>query len=888
MFTRLTIDVPTEKCGRCTRILLGALAPKRKTDMTGHNDDEYKREVSEAVTRGLASGHDEFAALVERCDGADPGMVDEARNKLASQPPEPSGKDRPGSDPRATARRLAANLPCLLPAPDPISSQWWFTLDTVETLAEFTHEVVGDGRPLFLGTPTVGFYFSHCYQTKSTILDADTDVISCLAELGETDCQHYDVADEPTESLLANYSTVVLDAPWYESLFRVFLRRARQFLGDSGHILCVLPSRLTRPGVIEERTRLISELLLSGYEIISLDRGRVRYRVPQFEARAYENIEGFYGRPWRGGDLLVLRVSETSTPLECSIEKPVQTETYARDPTQFRVFLRPDSEDSALDTWIRPIDEFSKTVSAQRGKASEVSIWATNKSGAKIKNIDVARTILTSWSSGLTRDETANKLRQFSEIMDAGQVVSQFESALQLWESSIVPKWRRTPEDLQHLRTLIVSDLASFPTDRDDDYESDGFRLGFQRDRDRVLWSHGLKTLANKTQVFPAEGYEHVRHRLTHSIEVMQLATTIARAFGLDEDLTEAGALAHDIGHTPFGHAGEHALDNTIKQISTKIGGFNHYEHGADVVRWLEDAYQSESAGGHPGLNLTYETIESVFKHMYHRGNQSLGQSTLYEQSKHQDIMQNNSCHLEGQAVRIADKISYFISDLEDGIRMGVLALPHFRECRLFDRPPIDLTPSKDESLYQRFIAQRRAILQVLMEDVIVATDQRLGKVNSQLEVRNNPEYTVQFSNELLSEFEEVWNKIQKGILHRDPRVVTGNYRAGRIVSDLLLLYSCIPSLIDETFRRNHEKLTTTGYIRWYEKRLQRQYIGIPTTMVHTLNLARHLGQDLDKEGDNYMISASQLVMAKDFVASLTDARARAAHRHIVQGEKES
>src|SRR5262249_44896464 len=168
---------------------------------------------------------------------------------------------------------------------------------------------------------------------------------------------------------------------------------------------------------------------------------------------------------------------------------------------------------------------------------------------------------------------------------------------------------------LKDARSHALTDLAAIPSRRRYEYQDDQFRLEFQRDRDRILWSHGLKRLADKSQVFPVDRDDHLRRRLSHSIEVMQLSATIARAFGLDPDLTEAGALAHDIGHTPFGHAGEHALDSILNDIEPDLLGFNHYEHGADVVRWLEDVYWSPGIGGFPGLNLTPETVECIFKH---------------------------------------------------------------------------------------------------------------------------------------------------------------------------------------------------------------------------------------------------------------------------------
>jgi dGTPase len=175
-----------------------------------------------------------------------------------------------------------------------------------------------------------------------------------------------------------------------------------------------------------------------------------------------------------------------------------------------------------------------------------------------------------------------------------------------------------------------------------------------------------LRRLSNKTQLFPAEHDEDLRQRLTHSIEVYQLASTIGASFGLDGDLIEAGALAHDIGHTPFGHAGEHALNKLFNTVEAQLGGFNHYEHGVDVVRFLEGPYYASSATQFSGLNLSDEVLECIFKHTYcHTG--EFGSEDLWKWSKHQARIKKGYCHLEGQAVRAADKISYLVSDIEDG-----------------------------------------------------------------------------------------------------------------------------------------------------------------------------------------------------------------------------
>ncbi len=163
------------------------------------------------------------------------------------------------------------------------------------------------------------------------------------------------------------------------------------------------------------------------------------------------------------------------------------------------------------------------------------------------------------------------------------------------------------------------------------------YRTAYQRDRDRVLHSKSFRRLKHKTQVFLAPEGDHYRTRLTHTLEVAQIARTIARALRLNEDLTEAVALAHDLGHTPFGHAGERCLDKCVD------GGFRHYEQSVRVVERLENTGM--------GLNLTYEVRDGMLRHT--KGEEAVT--------------------LEGRIVRWADKIAYVNHDMDDAIRAGVL-----------------------------------------------------------------------------------------------------------------------------------------------------------------------------------------------------------------------
>ncbi len=189
-------------------------------------------------------------------------------------------------------------------------------------------------------------------------------------------------------------------------------------------------------------------------------------------------------------------------------------------------------------------------------------------------------------------------------------------------------------------RTLLCERAVLACESKGREYEEDlcPYRTAFQRDRDRILHSKSFRRLKHKTQVFLAPQGDHYRTRLTHSLEVSQIARTIARALRLNEDLTEAIALGHDVGHTPFGHAGERALNRVME------GGFRHYEQSVRVVERLEN--------GGLGLNLTWEVRNGILCH-------TKGEP---------------AASLEGRIVRLADKVAYISHDMDDAIRAGILS----------------------------------------------------------------------------------------------------------------------------------------------------------------------------------------------------------------------
>src|SRR5215469_11987320 len=188
-------------------------------------------------------------------------------------------------------------------------------------------------------------------------------------------------------------------------------------------------------------------------------------------------------------------------------------------------------------------------------------------------------------------------------------------------------------------------------------------RTSFQRDRERIVQSRAFRRLAGKTQVFTSRASDHFRSRLTHTIEVAQIARAVAAALGLNEDLAEALALVHDIGHPPFGHAGERALDRCLQRYGLS---FDHNLHALRIVEHFEQRYAA-----HRGLNLTLATREGIIKH-----------SREYDAASHPELAEyflNERPPLEAQIIDLADEIAYLTADLDDGVESGLLEIDHIR-----------------------------------------------------------------------------------------------------------------------------------------------------------------------------------------------------------------
>ncbi len=234
------------------------------------------------------------------------------------------------------------------------------------------------------------------------------------------------------------------------------------------------------------------------------------------------------------------------------------------------------------------------------------------------------------------------------------------------------------------------------------------YRTAFQKDRDRVVHTSAFRRLEYKTQVFVNYEGDYYRTRLTHTLEVAQVATSIARALGLNEDLSETRALAHDLGHPPFGHAGEKSLDT----LAAGVGGFDHNRQSLRIVTKLERRYP-----GFPGLNLTWETLEGIMKH-----------ETEYDvpdPSWEPDVQPS----LEAQVVNVADEVAYNAHDLDDGLRSG-----HLRPAGVAEVPIVGDLFSRLGLSAERFdSSQRYVLIRELLGDVITdvvhATHARLTEL---------------------------------------------------------------------------------------------------------------------------------------------------------------
>ena len=319
--------------------------------------------------------------------------------------------------------------------------------------------------------------------------------------------------------------------------------------------------------------------------------------------------------------------------------------------------------------------------------------------------------------------------------------------------------------------------------------EEHPYRTAYQRDRDRIVHTTAFRRLEYKTQVFVYSEGDHYRNRLTHSIEVAQIGRTLARTLGCNEDLTEAICLAHDLGHPPFGHTGE----TTLNDLMRDHGGYDHQKQTYRIITQLERRYLE-----FPGLNLTYEVREGVVKH-----------DTEYDVVDARNYHPEEQGTLECQLSNLADEIAYNTSDLDDGLRSGILDPRAVGKLAISQRVLASLGEPPDADLGETLMRYRfiRRLVGIEVSDVIAATDRALTEagVQSLEELRRLPGNVASYSPELMQENLELKRFLYDNF-YRHYRVVRMATKADRVIRELFSAYVSEPAqLPPDTQRRASE-----------------------------------------------------------------------------------
>lgn len=321
-------------------------------------------------------------------------------------------------------------------------------------------------------------------------------------------------------------------------------------------------------------------------------------------------------------------------------------------------------------------------------------------------------------------------------------------------------------------------------------------RNAFQRDRDRIIHCNAFRLLEYKTQVFVNHEGDLFRTRLTHSLEVAQIARSLARRLGLHEDLVEAISLAHDLGHTPFGHAGQDALNTCMRELAPAAGGFEHNLQSLRIVDHIEERYAEFN-----GLNLCFETREGILKHC------SLKHAPLLGDVGERFIKRTQPS-LEAQITNIADEIAYNHHDIDDGLRSGLITIPQLLEIPVF-AAHYEQVLAKYPQLNDSASGRRRLVPQILsamihsfVVDLHAGTEENLARYKPQSadELRLCPPVAA-FSPEMRDQANELKRFLRANLYHHD-RVLRMTHKARRIVSELFEAFLSEPRLLAAEHRR--------------------------------------------------------------------------------------
>jgi dGTPase len=325
-------------------------------------------------------------------------------------------------------------------------------------------------------------------------------------------------------------------------------------------------------------------------------------------------------------------------------------------------------------------------------------------------------------------------------------------------------------------------------------------RSAYQRDRDRIVHSTAFRRLVYKTQVFLNHEGDLFRTRLTHSLEVAQLARSIARSLRLNEDLTEAIALAHDLGHTPFGHAGQDALNECMQAHKDQHGGFEHNLQSLRVVDELEERYPAFN-----GLNLCFETREGILKHC------SLANAQAIEQREPLGVahrfIERSQPSLEAQVVNLADELAYSAHDIDDGVRSGLITLEQLLELPLLASLHNGVLTDHPDLTGRRLLFEIiRRLLSAQVFDAVEATRAQLAsqRIDSPQAVR-----AAQALVQLTPAVREQATHIKQWLFHnlyRHPQVTNTTARAQEMVRELFSAYIAQPQQMPSGHFSRHDK----------------------------------------------------------------------------------
>jgi dGTPase len=338
----------------------------------------------------------------------------------------------------------------------------------------------------------------------------------------------------------------------------------------------------------------------------------------------------------------------------------------------------------------------------------------------------------------------------------------------------------------EELETVLLAPYALKSADTQgrvhDEAESES-RTAFERDRDRIIHTTAFRRLEYKTQVFVFYEGDHYRTRLTHTLEVAQLGRSLARGLGVNQDLTEAICLAHDLGHAPFGHAGEAALN----RLMAEHGGFNHNTQSYRVVTLLEERYPH-----FPGLNLTYETREGMIKH-----------ETAYDKSDAAGFAPEKRASLEAQIANLADEIAYNAHDLDDGLRAGLFDVAELAALSLWGelteavgwdgkRP---FTPIIRHEIIRELIG--RSVTDVFQQ---TATVLEVFALDTPEKIQTHTENTVAYSPNFGLKLQRLKQFLYERMYHHY-RLTRMQFKAERFISELFNVYLKEPNMLPDSTR---------------------------------------------------------------------------------------